>query len=122
MRKFKNKYRIASARLASWDYSHPGSYFITICTKKRKHFFGEIINKEMYLNDVGIIADQCWSAIPDHFENTTLGEFTIMPNHIHGIIIINDGVETGHALSPDKPGTGLSGTGLSHPRFRNPGK
>jgi putative transposase len=120
MQKFKNKYRIPSARLASWDYCKPGSYFLTICTKNRGHFFGEIIDKEMYLNDIGMIADQCWAEIPDHFENVMLGEFTIMPNHIHGIIIINDGVETGHALShdkpvPDLPGTGLSETDLSVP-------
>jgi putative transposase len=122
MQKFKNKYRIASARLSGWDYGQPGLYFITICTKNRRHFFGEIINKEMYLNDTGIIADTCWAEIPRHFNNTTLGEFVVMPNHIHGIIIINDGlfvetgrvvVETGHAPSL-QPKT--------HPGFRNPGK
>ena len=53
----------------------------------------------MYLNAVGVIAENCWAEIPDHFQHTMLGEFVIMPNHIHGIIIINDHVETGHALS-----------------------
>ena len=103
MEKFKNKYRIPTARLAGWDYSRPGSYFITICTKNREHFFGEIQDHEMYLNEIGIIADKCWAKIPDHFKNTELGEFVIMPNHVHGIININDSaVETGHALSPDE--------------------
>ncbi len=122
MHKFKNKYRIPSARLASWNYGWPGSYFITICTKNRKHLFGEIINHEMYLNDVGIIADKCWAEIPDHFQHTTLGEFVIMPNHVHGIIIIDtDGadVETGHALS--LPRTSRT-PGTPHFRFQNPGK
>ncbi len=116
MEKFKNKYRIPSARLAGWDYSRPGSYFITICTKNREHFFGEIKNHEMYLNEIGIIADKCWAKIPDHFENTLLGEFVIMPNHVHGIINISDpAVETGHALSPDDTNepTNQSGHALS---------
>lgn len=53
----------------------------------------------MYLNETGKIADDCWSGIPAHFEKVELGEFQIMPNHVHGIIIINDPVETRHALS-----------------------
>ena len=137
MKKFNNKYRIPSARLASWDYSQPGFYFITICTKNRKHFFGEIKTNEMYLNEVGVIADKCWLEIPDHFQNTMLGEFVIMPNHVHGIIVIGDRVETGSALSPDennnttglaKPvvlnetGHALSLPIQSHFRFRNQGK
>jgi putative transposase len=105
MEKFNNKYRIPSARLAIWDYSHPGFYFITICTKNRNHFFGEIKKDEMYLNEIGIIADKCWAEIPGHFHNTTLGEFVVMPNHIHGIIIIDGSVETGHALSPNENNT-----------------
>ena len=115
MDKFRNKYRIASARLASWDYSNPGLYFITICTKDRINFFGEISYNEMYLNEIGKIADKFWGDIPDHFHNVELGEFIIMPNHVHGIIIINESpVETRHALSlPNK---------TTHPRFRNPGK
>lgn len=122
MKKFNNKYRIPSSRLASWDYSHPGFYFITICTKNRKHFFGEIKNDEMYLNETGIIADKCWAEIPDHFQNTTLGEFVVMPNHIHGIIIIDGSVETGHALSVDKnkTGTDLENRDLEIPVLQNP--
>ena len=125
MEKFRNKYRIPSARLSVWDYASPGSYFITICTQHRKNFFGKIINREMELNDIGRIASKCWADIPLHFNNTELDEFVVMPNHVHGIIIINGPVisindpaivetgqtvvETGHALS-------------LHPRFRNQGK
>ena len=69
MDKFKNKYRISSARLATWDYSNPGLYFITICTQSRINFFGEIVNDEMYLNEIGKIADKFWGEIPDHFQN-----------------------------------------------------
>lgn len=88
--KFKNKYRISSARLRTWDYRNNGFYFITICTKNRRHFFGEIRNKELYLNDWGMIAYNCWEEIPEHFHNVELGEYVIMPNHVHGIIIINN--------------------------------
>jgi len=87
--KFKNKYRIPSARLQSWDYGSNGYYFVTICTKKRKHFFGEIEEKKMNLNWVGEIALECWIEIPQHFNFVELGRYVVMPNHVHGIIIIN---------------------------------
>jgi len=86
---FKNKYRNESLRLKNYDYSQPGEYFITICTKNRKCLFGEIENGEMVLNNAGKIAEQCWIDIPFHFPNVSLDAFVIMPNHVHGIIIIN---------------------------------
>jgi putative transposase len=89
MRKFKNKYRIPSARLKNWDYGADGSYFITINTKKGKHFFGKVVNGEMILNKAGLIAHQIWSEIPDQFPFAELGNFIIMPNHTHGILIID---------------------------------
>lgn len=59
-------------------------------TYQRECLFGEIVDEEMILNDYGHVADEFWHAIPEHFENVELGVFTIMPNHIHGIIIITD--------------------------------
>ncbi|MBL7732965.1 MAG: transposase [Chitinophagaceae bacterium] len=97
MDKFQNKYRIESARLASWDYRWPGAYFITICTKNREHFFGSVINQQMQLSKIGELAHSCWTEIPAHAMNILLGEFVIMPDHVHGIIIID--VETRHASS-----------------------
>lgn len=88
--KFKNKYRIGSHRLQNWDYSNDGFYFVTICTKNKQHFFGEIKNQEMILNQFGKIAQKFWQEIPQHFNNTELDEFIIMPNHIHGIIGIKN--------------------------------
>lgn len=121
MEKFRSKYRIESARLKNWDYSSNGMYFITICTGNREHFFGEIVNDEMFLNDVGKIANQCWSEIPEHFQNVELGEFVIMPNHVHGIIIIDKPgaiVETLHATSlptpPKPPGQSKSRPAIVH--------
>jgi putative transposase len=89
MDKFNNKYRISSVRLSNYDYGQNGAYFITICTKNRIHFFGEIVDKEMLLNEIGNLAHQYWQEIPNHFPYIELGNFVIMPNHIHGILIIN---------------------------------
>ncbi len=92
MDKFKNKYRISSTRLQSWNYGANGAYFITICTHKREHFFGKIINGEMKLNDLGELAESEWIKTielrPDM--NLEMGAFVIMPNHFHAIIIIGD--------------------------------
>jgi putative transposase len=91
---FKNKYRIGSSRLRGYDYSLPGKYFITICTKNKIPYFGKIDAGNMILSETGKIARDSWMAIPSHFPNTVLDEFIIMPDHIHGIIIINNDVET----------------------------
>jgi putative transposase len=109
MDRFNNKYRVASARAQWWDYGWNGAYFITICTANREHFFGEIQNGKMILSPTGVIADIIWHEIPNHHPNVELGDFVVMPNHIHGILILdkpgdNGGrraVETGHALSVD---------------------
>jgi REP element-mobilizing transposase RayT len=70
--------------------SFPGEYFVTICTRERECILGEIFDDEMKLNARGIIADKCWREIPEHFPNVGLDEFVIMPNHVHGIIILNE--------------------------------
>ena len=78
-----------SIRLKGYDYSRPGAYFITICTSNRECWFGEIIDDKMILNEYGKIAKQCWIDIPVHFPDVMLDEFIVMPNHIHGIVVIN---------------------------------
>ena len=90
---FKNKYRIASARLQNWNYANEGMYFVTICTKNRENYFGNIDSKGIFNpTEIGKIAYSEWfNAIdirPDM--NLILGEFVVMPNHIHGIIIIGE--------------------------------
>jgi len=87
--KYQNKYRIPSARAAFWDYSQNGEYFITICTQHRVHYFGEIEYGKMTLSPIGMYAQSCWYEIPQHFPFVELGAFVTMPNHIHGIVIIN---------------------------------
>ncbi len=79
-------------RLQNYDYSQNGMYFITICTKDKKCFFGEIVNDKMVLNNFGKIVKNIWLELPSHNNNISIDEFIIMPNHIHGIIeIINVG-------------------------------
>ncbi len=83
-----------------WDYSLTGYYFITICIKSHECAFGIIENNKITLNDYGIIANNCWLEIPKHF-NVEIDEFIIMPNHIHGIIIIPPVDDAYYASSTD---------------------
>jgi len=78
----------SSIRLPGYDYAQPGGYFVTICTQGRACQFGEVIDGEMRLNHAGKIVEECWSAIPDHFPSVEMDKFTIMPNHIHGILVM----------------------------------
>ena len=87
--KFHNKYRISSARLKNWDYGSNAIYFITICTQNREHYFGKIAEGKTQLSETGKIAHCFWVEIPTHFPFVKLGEFVVMPNHVHGIIIID---------------------------------
>jgi len=75
------------------NYSRPGKYFVTICTAWTKEWFGNVINGKMYLSEIGQIASQMWYEIPVHFPFIGLDTFVVMPNHIHGIIIINRSIE-----------------------------
>lgn len=77
-----------SIRLPSYDYTSSGAYYVTICTKNQQHFFGEIRNGKMILSKIGKIASQNWLDISNHYDHVELGEFVVMPNHIHGIIWI----------------------------------
>lgn len=90
--KYKNKYRIPSARLQTWDYASEAAYFVTICTKDMFCFFGDIVKGKMHLSPVGEIVEQEWLKTfemrPDM--NLMMGEYITMPNHWHGIITIGE--------------------------------
>jgi REP element-mobilizing transposase RayT len=77
-----------SIRLKGYDYTRAGAYFVTICTKDRACLFGDVSDGVTRLNQMGHIVRQCWLAIPDHFPHVLLDEFVVMPNHVHGIIVI----------------------------------
>jgi putative transposase len=103
---FRNKYRIPSARAQWWDYKLSAPYFVTICTRAQLPMFGQIENGEMMLNEMGRFAQKCWDEISCHFPTVELIHFVVMPNHIHGLLIIknnticdNANVETLHATS-----------------------
>jgi putative transposase len=99
MEKINQSHR-RSIRLKEYDYSQPGEYFLTICTNNHECIFGNIIHEEMKLSPEGKIAQRCWEEMPKHFSNVQLDEYIIMPNHIHGIIILTDSmVGTRHAVS-----------------------
>lgn len=110
--KYQNKYLIASARWQQWDYGWDAAYFITICTKDRKHHFGKITEGEMELSSAGVLADVFWHEITNHAQNIGLGAFVVMPNHIHGILIL-DGNGGNVDGSTNTPGQN---------RFQNQGK
>lgn len=97
MKPKKNRKNI---RWRVWDYRWDAAYFITICTKNRVHYFGKIVNGKMQLSPVGVLVDVLWHEIKHHAENVVLDAFVVMPNHVHGILIINNNdVEQGHALA-----------------------
>jgi REP element-mobilizing transposase RayT len=87
--KYKGKYRIPSARLKNWDYGSNAPYFVTICTENKICYFGNIKDGEMYLSDLGQLANKYWLEIENKFPFAILEDFVVMPNHIHGIINID---------------------------------
>ncbi len=89
-----------SVRLPEYDYTRPGAYFVTLVTIERECMFGVMVGTEMRLSDYGRVAAECWSAIPDHFPHVELGTFVIMPNHVHGILILHEHERGAATMSP----------------------
>lgn len=88
-----------SIRLKGYDYARAGMYFVTICCEKHECRFGKIVNGEMILNEYGKIACDEWTKLSERYSHVTFDVFQIMPNHIHGIIIINEPGVVGAALA-----------------------
>jgi len=82
--------RIRSRRLPDYDYSQPGIYFLTITTHQNTCIFGQVLNGRMYLNKYGEIAEEEWVKSEQIRKEITLDAFVIMPNHVHGIVVLND--------------------------------
>jgi len=110
---YKNKYRSDTVRFSNWDYTNAAYYYITICTKEREYFFGDIEDTRLKFSEAGVVAERNWKSIPIHFPNVYLDEYIIMPNHLHGIIVIEEStnrrdeaclVSTVKRISP-KPGS-----------------
>ncbi len=114
MDRFQDKYRIPSVRAKWWNYSAEGIYFITICTSGHDYYFGQIINKQMILSEIGIIVRMEWEKSFNLRKELFCDRFVIMPNHIHAILRIeNDPVET-HGRASLQTRASLS-TGVSLP-------
>lgn len=92
-----------SLRLKDFDYSQAGAYFVTICTKNRQCLFGKIQQGLMQLNASGRVASAQWQRLPNRFTDLELGEWIVMPNHIHGILVTTGKGEASHANSSASP-------------------
>lgn len=79
-----------SLRLKNYDYAGAGAYYVTVVTQARVCLFGGIINGEMQLNEAGCLVQRAWNDLPNHYTNASLGAFVIMPNHVHGVIVLSD--------------------------------
>lgn len=88
-------YHRRSIRLNGYDYAQNGNYFLTLCTRNRECLFGDVRDGKMYLSNYGGMVNECWQEIPVYFPQIILHEYVIMPNHVHGIIEINNPQSTG---------------------------
>jgi putative transposase len=90
-------------RLQNCDYSQPGYYFITICTQNRKPWLGNIVNNQMELNNIGHVVQTEWVSLPNRCPGVELDQFVIMPNHMHGILILTENTRYHHTQKRLKP-------------------
>jgi hypothetical protein len=93
-----DKHHRKSIRLKGYDYASPGAYFITLCTHQRQCLFGAVVDGEMQLNAVGQMANACWQRLPSSFPHLVLDALIVMPNHVHGILILTNPYN--HAAQP----------------------
>ena len=98
---FNERYRIEPARLRGRDYSAPGHYFVTICTRNRRRFFGNVVNGVMHRSAIGEIVAEEWRRTATVRRNVQLDEWIVMPDHLHGIIRIVGPVPSEEPCPPD---------------------
>lgn len=97
------KHQRQSIRWFAYDYAQAGAYFVTICTHDHVCLFGRVVGEAMELNPAGKAVWECWYAIPRHFPQVALDEFIVMPNHVHGIVVIGDGRARHASPLPARP-------------------
>jgi len=90
MRFDPDKHHRRSIRLRGYDYTRAGAYFVTICTQNRECLFGNIVEGEIWLNDAGHMVQSVWNELSQHYPGVDVDAFVVMPNHIHGIIVLMD--------------------------------
>jgi putative transposase len=91
-----SKHHRRSIRLRQYDYAWPGAYFVTLCVREKECVLGDIVDGEMQLSEIGRIVRDVWDSLPARYPNIELDSFVIMPNHMHGIIVIVGGVGAIH--------------------------
>ncbi len=96
-----------SVRLKGYDYAQAGAYFVTICVFRKRCVFGRVQHDVMNLNRFGFMARDCWLEIPQHYPTVELDEWQVMPNHMHGILVITDNT---NANQPAKFGESKRGS------------
>ena len=89
-----------SIRLPAYDYTQPGAYFVTICSQNRECLFGDVINGEMILNQRGEMVERTWRELAECYPGVEVDAFVVMPNHVHGIIVL---VGAGPRACPGRP-------------------
>ncbi|MBI3246705.1 MAG: hypothetical protein HYZ50_09380 [Deltaproteobacteria bacterium] len=84
-------YHRRSIRLRGYDYTQPGAYFVTVCTEGRACVFGEIVGGEVNLTAAGQVVQRVWDDLPRYYPTVNVNTFVMMPNHIHGIVVLTVG-------------------------------
>lgn len=93
------KHHRRSIRLQGYDYARMGAYFVNVCAQNRECLFGDVIEDEMRHNDIGTVVVESWKWLEDHYGFVELDEWIVMPNHLHGILVITEG---GSRTAPTK--------------------
>ena len=106
MRYDREHRRRRSIRLRGYDYRQPGAYFITICTYDKSCVFGHIVEGQMQLNECGQVVQEQWISTAKVRPNVELGDFVIMPNHLHAILIVGPAVGATRRVAPTNPPRG----------------
>ena len=107
-----------SIRLKEYDYANAGAYFLTLCTWDRECMFGKISDGNILVIEYGRIANKCWEWLPGQYSYIELDEYVIMPNHLHGIIVINDDV---YRRGGWRTGGSCTGGSRTAPTVKTPG-
>ncbi|MBI3948817.1 MAG: transposase [Armatimonadetes bacterium] len=105
--------RRPSLRLQGFDYSRPGAYFITICTERRLCLLGDVVDTEVRLTDAGWVVQTTWECLPDAFPALALNLFVVMPNHLHGILVVTGEGDASAAIAGPSP-AGLISRAVQH--------
>ena len=110
--------RRTSIRLRAFDYAQHGAYFVTVCSHQRECLFGEVSGQTMQMNEAGSIVAGTWDCLPDHYPHVETDALIVMPNHVHAIIMLTDGVvagPVGTGSTPGRDGEGVSVAAGSKP-------